>query len=171
MTDRWLILRMKSRDTLPVVHSLATAGFDVWSPVDVTTRRVPRANVKRRITMPLLPSYAFARADRMGELMALANDPARQHGDFRVLHDHIRVPLVDDASLEPLRLAERKRKPLERGWLPGDGVRLTEGGFAGLSGVVETARGQFAMVAIPGFRMPLKIATWHLLPVEKRKAA
>lgn len=167
----WMILRMSSRATLPVIASLTAAGFEVWTPVEVSTRRVPRANVKRRVTLPLLPSYGFARADRLVELMSVASDPQHQHGDFRVMHDDRRVPLVADASLEPLRLAERKRKPLERGWMPGDGVRLTDGGFAGLSGVVETARGQFAMVAIPGFRMPIKIATWHLLPVEQRKAA
>jgi transcriptional antiterminator NusG len=74
-----------------------------------------------------------------------------------------RIPLIADAVLGPLRRAERYHKPLERKLLPGERVRLTEGAFAGCSGVVETARGKFAMVAIPGFRMPLKIAEWHLL--------
>lgn len=165
MSD-WCILQCESTKTLALGDALSFIGFEVWTPVEVANKRVPRANVKRRIVTALLPGYIFAEARRLVDLFELASDEMRRPAKFRLMREGDRIPLVADASLAPLRLAERYRKPLERKLSPGEKVRLTDGAFAGCDGVVETARGKFAMVAIPGFRMPIKIAEWHLLRDE-----
>lgn len=159
----WCILTCESGKTLALGDALDMLGFTVWTPVEIANKRVPRANVKRRTVTALLPGYIFAEARRVIDLFELASDEARRPSKFRLMREADRIPLVADETLAPLRRAERYRKPLERKLLPGEKVRLTEGAFAGCNGVVETARGKFAMVAIPGFRMPLKIAEWHLL--------
>ena len=165
----WAVLRCAGPSTLPLATSLA--GFDVWTPTEIVTKRVPRANVKRKLTLALLPSYLFAPARYITDLLELAAKPIHEHKDFHVWHTRQGIPLIADESLEPLRLAERKRKPLERSLTPGEKVRLLDGGFEGLNGVIESARGEWAMVAIPGFRMPLKVATYHLLREGERRAA
>ncbi len=162
-TDRWCILRCSGSKTLELAASLNEAGFEAWAPVETVTKRVPRANVKRKVAIALLPGYVFVRARHVLDILALLNDPTKPLGKATLVREPERIPLVSDAALAPLRLAERYRKPLERKLTPGEKVRLTEGAFAGCNGVVETARGKFAMVLIPGFRMPLKIAEWHLL--------
>lgn len=166
MTETWAILRCSNCKTLDLAASLNEAGFEAWSPVEIATKRVPRANVKRKVAIALLPSYVFAGAAHLLELLEIINQPVSAHAKFRLLREADRIPLIPDAALAPLRRAERYRKPLERGLAPGEKVRLTEGAFAGCNGVVQTARGKYAMVVIPGFRMPLKIAEWHLLRDE-----
>jgi transcription antitermination factor NusG len=160
---RWVILLPDSQNTLALAASLNLAGIEAWAPVEIATKRVPRANVKRKITRAMLPGYVFVHARHLLDLLALANAPITVHGKIRFMRESERIPLVADSALSQLRTAERYRKPLERKLMPGEKVRLTEGAFAGCSGVVETARGKFAMVQIPGFRVPLKIAEWHLL--------
>jgi transcription antitermination factor NusG len=163
MSNSWCILRTAANKTLALATSLEKAGYEVWTPIESKTVRVPRANIKRKVTRPLLPTYVFARQPHMMDLISLANDCTTKHEPFRVFRMHNRLPLIDDASLSALRLAERKSKPAERALAVGETVKLVEGGFAGLSGVVQSARGKFAMVQIDGFKMPLKIASWHLL--------
>jgi transcription antitermination factor NusG len=159
----WCILLCDSAKTLALADALEMLGFEVWAPTLVETKRVPRANVKRRVVSAMMPGYIFARSRHVVDLLQLAGDEMRRPAKFRFMREPDRIPLIADAVLGPLRRAERYHKPLERKLLPGERVRLTEGAFAGCSGVVETARGKFAMVAFPGFRMPLKIAEWHLL--------
>lgn len=174
MTDAWLVLRCSGPSTLPLARSLSESGLEVWTPTETSTRRVPRANVKRRLTVALLPSYVFARATHLAELLSLASNPTGAHKGFSVWHTADKVPLIADASLEPLRTVERKRTPMQRQLTPGEKVRLRDGGFEGLTGQIEGIRGQYAMVAIPGFRMPIKIAAWHILqeePVSSKRLA
>lgn len=163
MTDPWCVLRMAPAATLALARSLSAAGFDVWTPTEVVTKRVPRANVKRKVTVALLPSFLFARAGHIPALLAIRADPVKHHREFRLFRQADRFPLIDDDALAPLRLIERRMKPRDGGLVGGERVKLTEGGFAGLSGVVESSRGDFATVAIPGFQnMKLRIARWHL---------
>ncbi len=164
MDDSWCILRCSGQNTLPLVRSLALAGFDVWAPIERVTKRVPRANIKRKVDVAMLPSYIFARARHVAELFALANDPVKDHRDFRVFRQRDRLALIADDTLAPLRLLERKVKPREETTLAaGTTVHLTDGGFAGLSGTVESSKGDYSMVRIPGFSMTIKIASFYLL--------
>lgn len=162
-SNQWCILRCAGQNTLPLLRSLEKAGFEVWSPVEMRTRRVPRANFKRRIEQPMMPGYLFARADRLMDLIQASNAPGQQHREFRVYRQQDRFPLIADADLAPVRLQERKVKPAPEGLKIGDDVRLTDGAYAGLRGEVVKGGNKFAMVRIPGFHIPLKVAAYYLL--------
>ena len=165
MADTWIILRCSTANTLPLAKTLARAGFDVWTPIEQKTKRVPRANVKRVIDYAMLPSYLFVRANHLLDMMQLANSPTREHRDFRVFHYLGGIPMIADETLAPLRLLERKSKVKDETTRlkAGDAVRLADGGFAGMSGVIESAGTNYAMVRLTGFPMPLKIANFYLL--------
>lgn len=169
-SPQWCILRCSGPNTLPLLTSLTKAGFEVWTPVELITRRVPKANVKRRLENAMLPSYLFAAADRLIDLIQLANTPGKDHRDFRVFKQLDRFPLIADATLAPLRLEERRKKPAPEGLKAGDDVRMTDGAYAGLRGVVEKGGSKFAVVRVPGFQMSLKIAAYYLLRDESGSA-
>lgn len=167
----WVILRMASGDTLKVPTALTDAGFEAWAPADEDGA-------------PMTVSYAFARMTHLHELLALAHSPSltylawdpelrrmvtRGIPHFRLM----RKPLgatgwvtVSDRQLAPLRGIEWGRKP--RGavkTVPVDTkVRLEDGGFAGLDGVVVSVRGKFATVMFDGLPFPVeKIPCWQLI--------
>lgn len=168
--DAWCILRTSSRGTLGLARSLAADGFEVWTPAKSRTIRVPRANVRRPIQVPIVPSFVFARARHLTELFELAMLPERPrrgrhpaHERFSVFHHNDRVPLIRDVDLEPLRQAEakiipaRKRKTFSRG----DSVRVPSGSFGGMTGIVERSDGRYTLVCF-GDLMRVKISTFIL---------
>jgi transcription antitermination factor NusG len=144
------------------MRSLTKAGFECWTPVETVTREVVKFNVKRKIEVAMIPSYVFARADRLLDLIALANDPGREHREFRVFKQSDRFPLIADETLAPIRAIEQRRKP--RGKVAtvkvGAKVRLNERGFEGLDGVVQSVSNKHAMVQFVGFPVPVKIGCW-----------
>lgn len=163
MADR-CILRCSGAQTMRLVRWLNAAGYDAWSPVEAITMRVPRANIKRRVVKPLMPSYVFVSARDLHDMIELAN---AEHGDnprFRVFQMAGRIPIIADKSLEGLRYIEKKRTIQTRPALQkGEQVRLTDGGFAGLVATVESTQGQFATVTIPGMPFKMKVAAWCIL--------
>jgi transcription antitermination factor NusG len=189
----WCILRTSPGQTLRLTDALGDAGFEVWTPTE-TMRAAgavgrdgrPRRNGKDEFVIrPMLPSFVFAEADRLNELLYLARSPAqlyrvwdseqrrmveRGHPRFSVFHVGNKVPLVSDQAMLPLRTIEaRRRKP--RGavptWKTGDRVRLSEGSFAGLSGEVTAIRGRkgkTVWVVFPGWPMSVEFSSWLLRP-------
>lgn len=147
----WIILRTASRSTLPLAKSLAEDGFDVWTPVETGVFNVPRANVKRTISRAMLPSYVFARAGHLYNLLQLASLPSRRgpglrrpaHESFSVMRCSDHIPLIADASLNALRKIEARRTPRQMAEEPlpvGCIVRVKAGsaGFEGMIGKVES---------------------------------
>lgn len=170
MAKQWLILRCKNADTLPLLRSLTRAGLDVWTPTERVTKRVPRANIKRKLDNALLPSYVFAAFDDLADLTAICDEPVSQHRAFRIFYWHRKLPLIADATLGPLRDLERDsmeaaRRDSFKGvrFDIGSEVRLTAGSFEGLTGEVEGGNTNYTTVRIKGFNLPLKIANYHLL--------
>lgn len=170
---RWCILRTSNQNTLPLAKSLAASGFTVWTPIEERTVTVPRANVKRRLPFAMMPGYVFADASRLIELLAIANTPVKRHRDFRLVRQNDAPAMIPDALLAPVRSIERKRKPrgIVKAVPVGAKVRLTEGGFAGLDGTVESIRNKHAMVTFPGFPMPVQIGCWLLQELLDEQAS
>lgn len=163
--EDWIVLRTAGSKTLKLADSLHAAGYDVWTPRETLNKRVPRRRARRSDVIPVMPSYVFARARHLLDLICESETPASQHPDFSVFQHNLRYPLIAEEALAPLRSFERKRIPVQQ--MPrfsrGEMVKLTEGGFAGLTGVVELTKGQFTMVTFPGFPMPIKISSLLLL--------
>lgn len=151
--NRWIILRTSGPSTLPLAASLAEDGFETWAPVETGVFKVPRANVKRNITRAMLPSYVFARAVHLYDLLQIAALPNRQrrgpgmnkpaHESFSVMRSSDRIHFVADAALTALRKIEARRTPRQLAEEPlpvGCTVRVKPGssGFDGMIGKVES---------------------------------
>jgi transcription antitermination factor NusG len=167
-TTEWLVLRCAAPVTLRLADSLKGAGIEAWTPVHDGA--------------PLVARYVFARGVHLSELLRLIHNPfmtylvwdaelrrmvARGHPYFRLmpsLESGRDWALVRDAHLNALRAIEGRRKP--RGAVKaipvGTTVRLLEGGFAGLDGVVQSVRKKVAMVSFKGFPMPIEVGCWLL---------
>lgn len=168
----WIILRTSSRNTLRLAAQLIKDGFDAWTPARTFRKRVPRKNEVYEITAPLLPSFAFARANHIHTLLALAEEPVKPHPDFSVFHYLNEIPMIADGELHPLRMIEdRDQRRLEAERLscrrrqvmfkPGSNIRIAVGAFAGMLGTVEKDDGKFALVNF-GLGKPVKISTFIL---------
>lgn len=170
--ERWCVLRCSPAKTLELAASLNDAGFEAWTPVDGDRE-------------PMTPSYVFARVNRLPELLALWRSPAlvyrvwdsdqrrmvtKGHPYFSVMASLDRAgewATVKDASLNPIRTIEWRRKP--RGTVQavpvGAKVRCAESGFTGLDGVVDSVRGKKATVLFEGLIFPVQLGCWQLTVV------
>lgn len=167
----WIILRTSGRHTLRLAATLSEDGYEAWTPVETRTIRIPRANVRRTVMLPIMPSYVFAQAHNLIDLIQLAamkpkprrasQQPA--HADFSVMHYNDRIPIIADHHLQSLRTIEAKRRPrqkAERTFDPGVSVRVKmEGGsFAGMNGRVERSDHGSTLVCFD-HRLTVKIST------------
>lgn len=175
--DLWFILRMSGSRTLAVADSLKGAGFDAWTPIGSSSKRKPRKPGMEAKPVPVMPTYVFARDHHLHDLLAEASRPASAHPAFSVFRWDGRIPLIADRSLDYLRRGEarylrrvREGQPVKH-FTDGTRVQINEGGFAGMSGMVETTKGKFTLVCFPGFSTPIKVATMLLLGDEQANAA
>jgi hypothetical protein len=172
-TAAWIILRTAGRSTLVLAASLAEDGFDVWTPAKTQT-----ISMKREVRLPMLPSFVFAKAHQLTDLIDLSGmafKPRRRpapgeerdrpaHRDFSVFRYLGTIPMISDHHLDPLRLKEREAIP--RKGLPsfnrGQLVRVNSGAFQGLFGRVERCKSGFALVIFTDWKRPVKIPTFLL---------
>ncbi len=168
MTD-WCILRMAAPRTLAVVKSLASAGLEVWTPIETRPCRKGRSRDRAAKAIPVLATFAFAKAQYLPELIRIREDPVSPHPDFSVFHHRDGIPLISDRDLDALRdfeltAARAYARKLPREMLKtGTHVRVSDDAFAGLNGVVlEESKGKFVMVAFPGWAIPVQIAQYQL---------
>lgn len=177
----WIILTCSNAKTIDLARSLTDAGFEAWSPVETVQRRARQGAKPDNVTRPLMPSFVFARAENEIDLLALSHSPTlnyrvwdrdlkrmvtRGHPFFRFFRPFGTTSTVSETQLEHLRKLEHRRRPktapqsFERGAL----VRFTEGGFEGLLGIVEETRGEYTVVTIDDWSIPVQVSTWLLHP-------
>lgn len=167
VTDRWCILRMSGPGTMRVAASLSTAGFDVWTPVETQVRRLPRSKKTTERELPVMPTYAFARADDLPALLSISTALVSQHPPFSIFRHQDHFPLIAGRSLAPLRDAEERQREAARRrqrkgapvphFDPGTPVKVTEGAAGGSSGIVKMQKGRKVIVAFPNTLM-----TWEI---------
>lgn len=146
---QWCILRTSGRSTIGLSETLAKDGYDVWTPVETRRITVPRANVKRDVRLPMMPTYVFAASHHLGELLQLAAMPVRPrrgaglldaaHAAFHVLHCFGGIPIVGDRHLANLRRLEAKRTPVRRAayvFPQNSKARVDDGPYGGMTGIV-----------------------------------
>lgn len=170
--DGWCILRTSPRHTLRLTATLAEDGYEVWTPTETRRVRVPRMNVRRDVELPLMPSYIFARAGQIIDLIQLADMPVKPrrglrkpaHDGFRVMRCFGGIPTVSDADLKELRRIEARRTPVRkaaRTFRKGAGVRVEGGSFGGMAGIVERGDRTHTLVCFND-RYVVKIPTCFL---------
>lgn len=164
---KWCILRTSPGRTITVVRSLEQAGIEVWTPVEVIKQRIPRSHKTFAREIPIMPTFAFARARHLGELLRICAAPVSEHPPFSVFRHAGRFPFIADADVVSLRLAEERKlkarlRETKREFAPGAAVKVPDGPFAGMSGIVEEGDGRFALVAFGGsFRV--RVASFLLV--------
>lgn len=169
----WVILRTQGRHTLKLTQTLGEDGFEVWTPTETRLVRVPRMNAKREVKLPIMPSYVFAKAHQLIDLIQLADMPLKPrrgpkchdpaHEDFSVMRCFGGIPMVSEVQLQALREMERKLTPkkkilAERAFAPGVEVRVSGGSFGGMTGSVERSDKGQTVVCFSG-KYLVKIAT------------
>lgn len=182
--DGWCILRTAGPRTIPLANSLAKAGYEVWTPRAVHVRRRPRSTIVRDVEAPILPTFVFAKADRIRDLARLAATVSSLHPPFSLFRYVDKFPIIagdematikaaeveaqkkydavlaDRARREAARLRNQKirdRRHFDRG----QAVQPEGRAFAGVTGIVEEEDGKFAMVNFGG-SVRWKIGTWLL---------
>lgn len=163
MEGRWCVLRTAGASTLSLARSLQAAGYAVWTPQRVEKRRKTDTRKGDR-PVAIMPTFVFAPASDAYRLFDEARNPGSSHPDFSIFRFNGKVPLIADRELEKLRTEERKVTPKERRriFLKQQRVKVPEGPFAGMSGVVEQGDGKWTLVAFPGSKA-IKIATFLLV--------
>ena len=177
--DGWCILRTGGPRTVPLAKSLADAGFEAWTPIQVQFREKTRRKPAEERAMPILPTFVFARAKHLSELNRLTRSDVHWHPAFSVFRYQGVPPIISDERIGGLREAEaaalkiadaRRRSDagkalkdakdqLRRALPKGKSIDMPTGPFAGFTGVVESSTRKEAWVVLPGgFR--LKIDTW-----------
>lgn len=173
----WVILRMASADTLKVARSLTDAGLQVWTPIEKRVGRTEESRSRFPYEHALLPSYAFGRAEHIDELLRIAVHPGREHPRFSVMRYQNSIPLIADDQLAALRGIEHELDYLfrskEKGpeFVSGDEVRMTEGAYEGLVGIVEGKRGKAFAVRLSGFDRTVEVASFLLVSENQQAIA
>lgn len=162
----WCILRTSPSRTMALAASLRRAGFDAWTPIETKSFRPRGRRGKTEAEVPIMPTFVFAKSRHLVDLAALAEDPSQDHERFSVYRHLGRIPLVADVELEALRSEEIRAVPKEKQRVYGVGasVRVPEGAFRGMTGMVEDSDRRFTLVCFGSMRV--KIATFLLRPDE-----
>lgn len=173
----WIILRTSASKTLRLAETLREDGFDVWTPSQKRSQRVPRRNGFHNVVTPIIPTFLFARVWHLVDLLELAAMPERPrrgaggrkpaHPAFRVFRDSDseRIPVVGDAEIRPLRQAERRSASRRPGrYEPGDAVKVTDGIYGGIVGEVVRSSRHKTLVDFGGW-MSVEVSTFILKPI------
>lgn len=165
----WCVLRMAAPRTVTVVQSLVRVGIEVWTPTDWVPCRPTKTRSRRKRPVPLLSTFAFARAEWLPELIAIMASPTSKHPDFSILRHGDGFALVEDPGLQGLRDHEVScRRATDRSqpapvFKIGDPVKLPKrDAFASMNGVVEKVEGKFYVIGFPGWSLPIKAEPWEM---------
>lgn len=165
----WCIIQTSSAGTLALANALNEQGIEAWTPATLEVKRVGKDRQRVEQTVPLMPTFVFARYSQINEILELARSPApiylvwdkqerrmvmKGRPYFRIFRHGQMYPAVSNRELDHLRVAERQGKPLQhvRIFKPGEDVRVGSfPSFEGLIGVIEEVKGGFAMVRFSAF--------------------
>lgn len=176
----WCILTTAGMRTLPLARALCDAGIEAWTPTRMQ-RRVGRGKQRDRVVqvpVPITPTFVFVGVAHLPDLLRIRDLPISPYPAFRILRHRGGIPTVKDAGLAPLRAAEERfaqslLKTIRRKLPPGTEVRMNKGGFAGMTGVVESSTGKEArvnfgsgfVVSIASYLLGTDVVQEHIEPI------
>jgi len=177
----WCILRTAPSRTIPLCTALSEAGFEAWTPTEVTTVRNARTRKREERRLPITPSFVFSPFERLADLRRLVQSPQQTYQVwdseqgrmvmrgipyFALFRSGGKFPMVSDRALAPLRSIERTLAPRisPTTFRLGQQVRLADGGLEGLTGTVEGSRGRFVLVAFSNFPVSVQVDPRYLQP-------
>jgi preprotein translocase subunit YajC len=108
--SRWCILRTGGPQTLKLVAALNSRGIPAWTPTATVRRKRPGNRHKIlplpksiELSAPIVPTFAFAPASALNELLAIRGEPINGLPPFSVLRIGERTAFVRDRGLRALR--------------------------------------------------------------------
>ncbi len=140
-TMRWHALHVRSRCEKAVEERLSARSLDAFLPLYASRRKW--ADRYKTVPMPLFPGYVFCRLPPAQWSLAVATD-----GVIDFVRFGMRPEPINAAEIEAIQRAVSSSQAMEPydGLLNGDEVTLTTGPLRGLTGKIQTVRGNLRMV-------------------------
>jgi transcriptional antiterminator RfaH len=134
-TTAWYLVHTKPRQEDVALANLQRQGYECYLP-QMRIERIRRRKAEIA-TEPMFPRYLFIRLDSSDQGKSWS--PIRSTlGVSQLVHFGARAAKVDDALVELLRQREQAM-PLDAMFHSGDSVVVTDGPFAGIEALYQTA--------------------------------
>jgi transcription antitermination factor NusG len=130
LASRWVVLMVEPRMEIKAATALREAGYVAWFPQTVEVVKSEKRKLRRRVNRPLFARYLFA-AHRGRVGMADCDHVSAIIGE-------VPQALIDNLSARQ-GLGEFEATDPARTFGKGSRVRITDGPFSGLEGIVDLA--------------------------------
>lgn len=161
----YLIGRCLPLETLFVARTIRRHGAETTVPVILRSIRKGANRGRVLAYLPMLPGFLFVEESNAMEARESMNAMERRKWRFMQSLDGIGYARVRGEELEPLinySLDETDDGGLVPSWVPGQGVEITLGPFAGETAVVEATGPEYTCIRLDKNRMLLKITPFLL---------
>ncbi len=157
----WLAVRTKPRAEQQAQQHLQEQGFTVFSPT--ITERKRRNNRWQQVTGALFPGYLFIQVEfGQQDTSVVRSTP----GVLNLVRFGQQLVPVPTPVIELLQHIEQSGGPdTAAKYQPGDRVEITDGPFAGISGVYQQAKGEqraIMLIEMLGKAQPVAVSVEHL---------
>ncbi len=160
-TESWYLVHTKPRQEDVALTNLQRQGYECYLP-QMRIERIRRRKAEVA-TEPMFPRYLFIRLDSSDQGKSWS--PIRSTlGVSQLVHFGARAAKVDDALVYLLRQREQTM-PLDAMFHSGDSVVITDGPFAGIEAIYQTAdadRRAFILLEILSKPVPMQIDSGRL---------
>lgn len=160
-TTAWYLVHTKPRQEDVALANLQRQGYECYLP-QMRIERIRRRKAEVA-TEPMFPRYLFIRLDSSDQGKSWS--PIRSTlGVSQLVHFGARAAKVDDALVDLLRQREQAM-PLDAMFHSGDSVIITDGPFAGIEAIYQTAdadRRAFILLEILSKPVSMQIDTGRL---------
>jgi transcriptional antiterminator RfaH len=160
-TESWYLVHTKPRQEDVALANLQRQGYECYLP-QMRIERIRRRKAEVA-TEPMFPRYLFIQLDSSDQGKSWS--PIRSTlGVSQLVHFGARAAKVDDALVELLRQREQAM-PLDAMFDSGDSVVITDGPFAGIEAIYQTAdadRRSFILLEILSKPVSMQIDTGRL---------
>jgi len=160
-TESWYLVHTKPRQEDVALTNLERQGYECYLP-QMRIERIRRRKAEVA-TEPMFPRYLFIRLDSSDQGKSWS--PIRSTlGVSQLVHFGARAAKVDDALVDLLRQREQAM-PLNAMFTNGDSVIITDGPFAGIEAIYQTAdaeRRAFILLEILSKPVSMQIDTGRL---------
>jgi transcription antitermination factor NusG len=132
----WFALYTKSRSEFKAAEQIGVQGIEYYLPT--VTKLKQWSDRKKEITEPLIRGYIFVYADEKERLISL-----EQNSVVRCLSERGRPAKIPDWQIENLKnmLKTKGDFYIKEGMVPGVKVRIIDGPFQDVIGVVKDTEG------------------------------
>ena len=160
-TSAWYLVHTKPRQENVALANLERQGYECYLP-QMRMERIRRRKAEIA-TEPMFPRYLFIRLDSSNQGKSWS--PIRSTlGVSQLVHFGARAARVDDTLVDLLRQREQAT-PAEAMFTSGDSVVITDGPFAGIEAIYQTADAEqraFILLNILSKPVPMQIDAGRL---------